>query len=76
MRSYHELELELLHIKAVVSLLERTQPYLSLRTPVANPAYWKARLKAIVDDLPRDAALEKRAFDLLARVHQLRTGKS
>lgn len=75
MHSYHELELELLHIKAAISLLEQTQAYLSLQTPVADPAYWKARLKAILDERPRDVGLEKQVFGLLSRVHQLQTGK-
>lgn len=75
MRSYYELELELLHIKAAISLLEQTRAYLSLQTPVANPAYWRARLNAILDEHPRDAVLERQAFELLARVHQLQNGR-
>jgi hypothetical protein len=65
----------LLHIKAAISLLERTQPHLSLRTPITNPAYWKARLKALLAEMPRHPALEKQAFNLLARVDYLQTGK-
>lgn len=75
MHSYYELELELLHIKAAISLLEQTRTYLSLQTPVSNPAYWKARLKAILDERPLDAVLEKQVFELLARANQLQTGK-
>jgi hypothetical protein len=76
MRSYREMERELLHIMAAIALLEQTRAYLSLRMPVNDPAYWKARLKALLDEESRDFALERQAVDLLARVHQLQADTS
>ncbi|WP_213306181.1 hypothetical protein [Paraburkholderia sacchari] len=73
MRSYREMERELLHIRAAIALLEQTRAYLSLRMPINDPAYWKARLKLVLDEQPRDLALEKQAVELLARMHRLQT---
>ena len=71
MHSYRELERELQHIKACIALLEQTQAYLFPKTPVVDPAYWKARLTAITDERLRNVGLEKHALELLARVDQL-----
>lgn len=71
MHTYHELERELQHIKACIALLEQTQAYLFSKTPAADPAYWKARLKAINDERLRNFGLEKHALELLARVDRL-----
>lgn len=76
MNSYRELERELRHIEAVLSMLERTKLYLLPRTIVAEPAYWKARLETILDGRPRDAGMEQHILELLARTNQLKTSLS
>lgn len=71
MGQHHELEYNLLHIKAAISLLEQTRAYLSIRTPVSDPAYWKAKLKAALDAGPRDRALEALATELFDRLQKI-----
>lgn len=76
MNAYRDLERELRHIKAAIAMLEKTRSYLSPRTVVADPAYWRARLEAILDGRPGDANVEKQVLELIARTAELHTPKS
>jgi len=76
MRSYLELERDLSHIKSAIALLEQTRAYLSLRGPVQNPAYWKARIKQLTSEWPRDRILERQAAELMVRLENLKTVQS
>jgi hypothetical protein len=71
MRSYRELERDLLHIKAAIALLEQTRAYLSLRGPVDDPAYWKAKIRQLTSEWPRDRMLERQAADMMSRLENL-----
>lgn len=71
MYTHHELENNLLHIKAAISLLEQTGAYRSTRSPVSDPAYWKAKLKAALDAAPRDRALDALATELFDRLQKI-----
>ncbi|PMS18061.1 hypothetical protein C0Z18_17630 [Trinickia dabaoshanensis] len=71
MDSYRELERELRHIKAAISMLETTKIYLAPPTIVAEPAYWRARLETILDGRPGNANIEKQVLQLIARTNRL-----
>ncbi|WP_183732914.1 hypothetical protein [Paraburkholderia sp. WP4_3_2] len=71
MRSYRELERDLLHIEAAIALLEQTRAYLSLGGPVNDPAYWKAKIRQLTSEWPRDRMLERQAADMMTRVENL-----
>ncbi len=53
------MERDLSHIKAAVTLLELTRAYLSMRGPVSDPAYWKARIRKLTSEWPRERILER-----------------
>jgi len=69
--SYGELERDLAHIKAAISLLEQTRSYFSVRSPVCDPAYWKARLRAACHSAVCDDSVEQQIEKLLGRLERL-----
>ena len=71
MSSYNELERDLAHIKAAISLLEQTRSYFSVRSPVCDPAYWKAQLKAALHRAVCDDGVEQQIERLLGRLEHL-----
>ncbi|SAK98789.1 hypothetical protein AWB77_05891 [Caballeronia fortuita] len=71
MRSYTEVERELLFLKTAVSLLERADIDWCNGTPVKEPAYWRSRLEHIVDAWPRDSNLESKAREVSDRLQRL-----
>ncbi|WP_321817303.1 MULTISPECIES: hypothetical protein [unclassified Paraburkholderia] len=73
MRSYLELERDLSHIKAAISMLEQTRAYLSMWGPVADPAYWQARIRQLISEWRCDLILEREAVDLLGRLERFAT---
>lgn len=73
MRSYRELERDLSHIKAAITILEQTRAYLSMRGPVTDPVYWQARIRQLISEWRCDRNLERKAADLLGRLERLTT---
>ncbi|TAM04403.1 MAG: hypothetical protein EPN70_11390 [Paraburkholderia sp.] len=71
MNAYTELERELSHIGAAISVLERTRAHLFPRVSVDDPAYWKSRLDAILDARPGDTILERQVAQLCDRLKHL-----
>jgi hypothetical protein len=69
--SYNELEHDLAHIKAAISLLEQTRSYFSVRSPVCDPAYWKAWLRAALHRAVCDDGVEQQIERLLGRLDHL-----
>ncbi len=69
--SYQELERDLAHLKAAISLLEQTRAYFSVRSPVTDPAYWKARLRTALGSAECDEAIAQQIERLLGRLTSL-----
>ncbi|MEM5365178.1 hypothetical protein V4C53_03925 [Paraburkholderia azotifigens] len=69
--SYLELEREVAHLKAAISLLEQTRAYFSVRSAVNDPAYWKARLRAALGCAECDEAIAAQIERLLERLARL-----
>ncbi|ACC70336.1 hypothetical protein PPMP20_32235 [Paraburkholderia phymatum] len=69
--SYRELERDVAHLKAAISLLEQTRAYFSVRSPVNDPAYWKARLRALLGSAACDDALAEQIEHLLGRLARI-----
>ncbi|SEK10933.1 hypothetical protein SAMN05192539_104949 [Paraburkholderia diazotrophica] len=76
MYPYHELERDLAHIKSAISLLEQTGAYFSVRNPVSDPAYWRARLKATLSNAAYVDVAQKQIEHLLRRLDHLQTRKA
>lgn len=73
---HRQLESDLSHIRQAISFLEQTRSYLSLRSPVGDPAYWEARLNALRDSVDRGRELEKHIEKLYDRVQRLSSPRS
>ena len=71
MSPFRELERELAHIKSAIALLEQTKGYFPVRTPISDPAYWRARLKAAMRHAAGNAAVEEQVERLLGRLERL-----
>ena len=76
MKAYTELERELSHIEAAISVLERTRAHLCPRVSVDDPAYWKSRLSAILDARLGDSILERQVADLCDRLKRLQADRA
>ncbi|MBP0593397.1 hypothetical protein J8I87_27615 [Paraburkholderia sp. LEh10] len=66
--SYRELERDVAHLKAVISLLELNRAYFAVRSPVNDPAYWKARLRIALNSTACDDAIAAQIEGLLGRL--------
>ncbi len=73
MRSFRELERDLSHIRAAITLLEQTRAYLSIRGPANDPAYWQARIRQLMSEWRCDRIFERQAADLMGRLERLAT---
>ncbi|MBN3752280.1 hypothetical protein G3N95_04965 [Paraburkholderia sp. Tr-20389] len=69
--SYWELERDVAHLKAAISLLEQTRGYFSVRSPVNDPAYWKARLRTVLGSAECDDAIAAQIERLLGRLDRI-----
>ncbi|CAG9219033.1 hypothetical protein BCAR13_400008 [Paraburkholderia caribensis] len=70
--SYRELERDVAHLKAAISLLEQTRAYFAVRSPVKDPAYRKARLRTALASAECDDVIAAQIERLLGRLALLR----
>ena len=70
MSRYCDVERELAHIRGAIGLLEQTREFFTNKTPVGDPAYWRARLHTIRERVDRDKALDHQMNELLARIER------
>lgn len=62
-----QLELELAHISAMIVLLRDRVP-LDAKSPVMDPAYWRARIRNATRHATLDCVLQQRVIDLIAQL--------
>jgi len=66
MNWYYEVERELAHIEGSIRLLEQTRHDFHTKTPISDPAYWRARLHAVRVTAEQNKTLLRRTDEILA----------
>ncbi|SDI34042.1 hypothetical protein [Paraburkholderia phenazinium] len=67
MSAFCQLERELAHISAMIVLLRDRMP-LDTKSPVMDPAYWRARIRNAATQATLDGVLQQRVIDLIAQL--------
>lgn len=69
-----QLERELAHINAMISLLKTHSPPEPI-SPVMDPAYWRARIRDTTRQAALNRALQERIADLFAQLDEIQANQ-
>lgn len=70
MSAFRQFERDLAHISAMVALL-RTHSLTNPKSPVMDPAYWRARIRDATRQVAMDRELQERVTNLIGQLDEI-----